>query len=174
MERITTKLFVVGSKLNPAYRDFFHEADEIFLERVKCSFKYRESPESISFYHPTHGDHGTLGISVPLKGYSFEELKTLAGDGRVVLIYDRYTSGGDIFDMEEMDKRVDFPATITQLENRGVIRTRPSESWLATDERAFSFGEIDDHGEEIWWQVDILGTQFGQDQTGRVFNLYTG
>ena len=167
MERKTTKLFLEsGNSINSDHEPYLKDAD--LIEFKQCSFKYNPG----EFYHPVFGNYDVLGISVPIKEYSFLELKQLI-DGEIVgLIYDKYVSGDDIFDVEEYDSRIDFTATITTLEARGKIKTRKSTCWMATDERAFSFGDFDSTGKEEWWEVDILGMSTGSVQTDRVIEMW--
>lgn len=61
---------------------------------------------------------------------------------------------------------ISYPATITFLESVKLVNTKKSEYWLATDERVFT---ID--GEE-WFEVDILGTMFGDEISETIKNMY--
>lgn len=66
---------------------------------------------------------------------------------------------------------VNYPLTITDLEKRKVVITKPSQSWLSTDGRVFQIVD-DDTSSFALWEVDILGTTFGHQITQKILELY--
>lgn len=71
-----------------------------------------------------------------------------------------------IFTNVSSEIHVNYPATVTFLQKRQLIQIRRSGSWLADDDRCFSFD-----GKE-WWEVDILGTPNGKKQEIEILKLY--
>lgn len=72
-----------------------------------------------------------------------------------------------LFDTCEFLSYVNYPKTITALENLKVVETKQTSSFMFSDSRKFSI-----IGEEEWYDVDILGTIFGQEITARITELF--
>lgn len=167
-----TKLFLdSGTLLTDRHEKFLQMAD--LIEFKDCLFKYDPS----GFYHPTSGKYNVLGISVPIQEYSFDELKELIGDSSINMVFSKHVdtvsaSPGEtepvFFSREERESVIDLRETVTSLAQKGLIEIRDSKSWLATDPRSFRFFDQEDE----WWEVDILGTSLGLEQTRRLLALY--
>jgi hypothetical protein len=68
---------------------------------------------------------------------------------------------------------VDYPSTITHLETLEFVKTKESESFIATDPRVFSIVNFNDYdAPNLWYEVDILGTPYGNEITTRVVELF--
>jgi len=156
-----------GRKIKAIHEKYFKLVDEISFKNV--IFEYNN--ENLS-YNPVSGDYNVLGVIIPLKEYSWNELKEIIGDDRVVLNVNKRIDGDDFFDIEEIESFVDYSKLVTELESLNLIKTKPSKSWIANDTRIFSFGDLDDNGDEIWFEVDILGTFFGKDYFSRLKNMF--
>lgn len=162
MEKIHTELTLeIGSPIDSQHEKFLQTAYTIGFKG--CLFRYNPG----DFYHPISGDYSILGITVPIQEYSFDELKQHTVDTKIILSYNEYVNGKDLFDHENHESRTDYSATVTYLHSRNLINVDKSSSWLTTDGRKFSF-----IGEDEWWEVDILGTPFGHEQTELLTRLY--
>lgn len=66
--------------------------------------------------------------------------------------------------------RVDWSRTIDDLVEHGIVATLPSESFMCTDPRRFSFR---DDNSATWWEVDCLGTGMCADITEKVVDEWS-
>lgn len=145
--------------------------------------------EDINKFHPIEGPYSTLGTIIPILEYSWEDLLFLlehqtaelsdavvpkeplyaTDDNNAPLtlhfhgLYDLGSS--KLFDNIQTSSHIDYPGTITWLQKKKVIQTRPSTQFLSTDGRQFLImGE--------WLEVDILGTTMAWEVTQKVVSLY--
>jgi|WetSurMetagenome_2_1015567.scaffolds.fasta_scaffold459088_2 hypothetical protein len=69
----------------------------------------------------------------------------------------------------EVSEVVNYPVMITDLENLKLIETRPTSSVMAWDDRKFRF-----IGEDVFYDVDCLGTRLCSDISERIKNIWIG
>ncbi len=124
-------------------------------------------------FRPIKGDYEILGTIIPIRQYTWKELSeicfseiqkfvTLSFDCHLHIPFCERHLLGNI----EYREYIDYSATITELEKQNLVKTRPSTSCLATDNRCFSFSD------DKWWEVDLLGTFFGDEITEKVLSLF--
>ena len=162
MERTDTIITLsFGDKSNAITKRLLEEASVI--EFNKCSFVYNKEGD---FYHPVEGDINILGIHIPIQEMTFEMLfkliSSLEADIRLVF-YKKYDT--DISNINYVS-RIDYTETLNFLNKKGIVFTKESKSFIATDPRVFSFNNQD------WYEADILGTPLGKEQTERLVQEY--
>jgi hypothetical protein len=69
--------------------------------------------------------------------------------------------------------RIDWSRTIDVLVEHNVVTTSPSESFMCTDPRRFSFRDGSDDHSNQWWEVDCLGTGMCADITEKVVDEWS-
>lgn len=169
VSRITTTIAVEGSRVASEHERLFRQAKSISFRDV--SFVYN-SPND--YYNPTGGNPDVLGCNptlasqIKIKPYSWPELVGMAIGHTITLEIDGAVDADVVaVGHTEHIESIDYSKLITDLHTRGLVEIRNSSSWIATDERDFSFGDGD------WWAVDLLGTTLGHSITDRTMCLYT-
>jgi len=160
-----------------------HDTDSFFKLFCKA---YRICVHNVNFmwdcdqyFVPTSGDYNILGVTVEIKQYDWMEFLEIIHGHEVILHFNQYPNfEEDILCMGNYPSeikyfpRIDYPSTITRLEMLGLVKTKPSVSFLSTDGRSFCIVEKDVSVETEWYEVDILGTPYGKDIADVVFQLY--
>ena len=160
--------------LNIVNRDIekYNEIESIFqdasvIQYGKCSFIYDKPGE---FYHPVEGV--SMGVDFAIKELNFTELIEILDKKMINLVYYRYYDVKSVIlqdlavDLNYIT-RIDYIGTLNFLEKRDMVDIKESKSFLATDNRVFSF-----KGDDDWVEVDIIGTPFGETHTNKLIDLY--
>jgi len=169
MERIDTTVSIAinSDNINIYDENIFRDTDSINC--FDCSFIYNKDG---GFYHPVEGSVNILGVEIPIKELSFNEMIQLFNGYKIELLYYKFVTYehlDDIIDCISYEKRIDYIGTLEFLEKKDFVKMKESKSFLATDPRVFSFTEDDI---QEWWEVDILGTLFGKLQTDKIIDKY--
>lgn len=140
---------------------------------LKVSFLWNDE----QYFVPISGDYNILGISIEIKQYNWSELLEIIYGNEVTLYFNEYTDFKEDFlcldsYLPEIKyfSRINYPSTITHLEKLGLVKTKPSVSFLSTDGRSFCISEKDKSDD--WYEVDILGTTYGKNIADLVSQLY--
>lgn len=148
-------------------------------EAYKIEFSCVDFMRDEDFFMPMRGGYDILGKTIEIKKYEKPEFLKLIGTDRVKLYFNKEIVNGrklnDISYMIQIARMIDYPSTITYLEKLGLVKTRESESFIATDPRVFSLNYQEGKPNETdgsWYEVDILGTPYGKEITSYVLDLY--
>ena len=171
MERTDTIIHIpVKDKLNINNDIKLLLEEASIIEINECSFVYNKEGD---FYHPTEGDAKILGVSIPIKEMTLvmiEDLINLTKSNVKLTYYEKVDLEEQLLDYKKYKvfyvNRLNYIETLDTLERKGCIKTKESKSFIATDPRVFSFDN------ENWYEVDILGTSFGKEQTGKLVSMY--
>lgn len=179
MEKITTvltlentNLFVCEAKVLSLLFSWFKQACRIHFSKVNFAW----DDEQPSFV-PVSGDYEVLGKTIEIKRYEWSEFIELISNTKTILYFatklEKNIEQLNKYFIVEYVSSIDYPSTITRLEIAGFVKTKESESFIATDPRVFSIVNFDDHDASIlWYEVDILGTPYGNEITARVVELF--
>jgi hypothetical protein len=141
--------------------------DASVIQYEDCSFIYNKNE---LFYHIVEGR--SMGIDFPIKELDFIDMIRILDKKKINLIYYKY------YDVENTiiqnlsielnyTKRIDYTGILNHLEKNNMINVKESKSFLATDNRVFSFIGEDD----TWIEFDIIGTPCGKKYTNRLMKL---
>lgn len=120
--------------------------------------------EEIEYFH--HEDsYFSLGVIkpdeyIPPGDYSLEEVYEIVKEKEVIIKHVGKKSLG-VGEVIETIKYEDWGGMIDELEEKGVVRTNESLSFLAKDPRVFTYGELT-------YEVDYLGTKLGKDISEKI------
>jgi hypothetical protein len=120
-----------------------------FVKKFKKNIEYDENETTSTC--STHDFTRNYHVKIPLDERECDFMENIKN--RDLLIED--------------DWKISYPDTISFLCEIEKIQVRESTSFLATDTRIFS---IDG---ENWYEVDILGTTFGEEISCEIENLYS-
>lgn len=162
MNRVDSIFYV--NEISTDSEVYFKDADEILFNN--CVFIYNPVIEA---YHPITGEYTVLGSEVPVRQFSFTELKDTKSNIQLIFFKKKLLPEKDnkLFNIVKYEERIDYTGTLTKLEKSDIVKIKPSECQLATDERMFRF--ID---EKEWYEADILGTSYGKIQTDKLVKKY--
>jgi len=178
MEKITTVLTFENTNL------FMSEQEEVrcslfnwFAEAYRICFSGVNFVWNGSSFIPLSGNYNILGKEIEIKQYEWAEFMELIRDTKTILYFSTKLEKN----IDELNKyfsveyisSVDYPSTITHLETLEFVKTKESESFIATDPRVFSIVNFNDYdAPNLWYEVDILGTPYGNEITTRVVELF--
>lgn len=177
MEKVTsvltfenTNLFVSEPEVLSSLFNWFTEAYRIHFSKV--NFVWNGSS-----FIPLSGDYNILGKEIEIKQYAWVEFMELIRDTKTTLYFatklEKNIDRLDKYFSVEYISKVDYPSTISHLETLGFVKTKESESFIATDPRVFSIVNFDDYdASNLWYEVDILGTPYGNEITNNVVELF--
>lgn len=178
MEKVTTvlttfentNLFASEQEVLSLLFNWFKKANRIHFSKV--NFVWDEE----SSFVPMSGDYEVLGKTIEIKQYRWLEFMELIRDTKTTLYFaiklENLEQLNKYFNVEYVS-RVDYPSTITHLEIAGLVKTKESESFIATDPRVFYIVNFDNHDTPLlWYEVDILGTPYGNEITTSVVELF--
>lgn len=132
------------------------------VKDVNIDFLYDEESNT------AHLEHFIEGIPKPDYEISeFIKLPRLFGTPSIFYIVTKTKYIG--IQIISSKKIISWSKTISELENKGLVETKPSSMVLATDPRCFRFVKDPD---DVMIEVDCLGTRFCEDITNKVENLF--
>lgn len=145
-----------------------------FSEAYKIHFSKVNFVWSESSFIPLSGDYSVLGKTIEIKQYEWPEFMELIRNNKTTLYFtgkiEKDQQPSKYFSVKNYVSRIDYPLTITHLETLGLVKTKESESFIATDPRVFS---ITNHDTPVLWhEVDILGTPYGNEITNNILELF--
>lgn len=165
-----TNLFALEPEVLSSLFNWFSKAHRIHFSKVNFAW------DNESYFVPISGDYEVLGELIEIRQYGWLEFMELIRDTKSTLYF-----ATELENTEQLNKyfnveyisRVDYPSTVTLLENLGLVKTKESESFIATDPRVFSVLDFDDNdASQKWYEVDILGTPYGNEITADVVDLF--
>jgi len=177
MEKVATTLTLENTDLFASEPEFLSLLFKCFSEAYRIHFSKVNFVWNESSFIPLSGDYDILGGEIEIKQYEWVEFMELIRDKKPTLYFstklekniDQITK---YFNVEYIYS-VDYPSTITHLETLGLIKTKESESFIATDPRVFSVVNFNNQDAPIlWYEVDILGTPYGNKITSQVVELF--